>query len=44
MALAALKEELDAWDAALEAYDSGDVPGALNIFEVRSRASFSESL
>lgn len=34
MALAALKDELDIWHAALEAYDSEDFNGALGLFEV----------
>ncbi|KAE9406617.1 TPR-like protein, partial [Gymnopus androsaceus JB14] len=33
MALAALKNELDIWHAALEAYDSKDFNGALGLFE-----------
>ena len=34
MALAALKNELDTWYAALEAYDCDDFNGALSLFEV----------
>jgi hypothetical protein len=39
MALAALKQELEVWDSALEAYDSKDYDGALSIFEVRRCAA-----
>lgn len=34
MALAALKDELVIWDAALEAFISDDFDGALGLFEV----------